>query len=122
VQADLAAQGFTVLHPLTEHAPFDLVAYAGGKFYRVQARYRSLCAGSILDFRSVWNDRKGTLYRTMDKSEVDRVAAYCPNTDRCYYVDPRVFGSRGVKLRFVKSGNRQRKNVKLATEFLRMIV
>src|SRR5271157_5264940 len=123
VQADLAAQGFTVLHPLTEHAPFDLVAYGSGKFYRVQVRYRSMCAGSIyLDFRSVWNDRKGTHYRTMDKNEVDRVAAYCPDTDRCYYVDPRVFGSRGVTLRFVEPGNRQRKNIKLATDFLRMSV
>ncbi|PYX78578.1 MAG: hypothetical protein DMG70_31095 [Acidobacteria bacterium] len=34
VPADLAAPGFTVLLPRTEHAPFDLVAYASGKFYR----------------------------------------------------------------------------------------
>lgn len=29
--ADLAAKGFTVLFPATEHAPFDLVAYAEGQ-------------------------------------------------------------------------------------------
>ncbi len=30
VHADLASQGFTVLFPATEHAPFDLVAYEAG--------------------------------------------------------------------------------------------
>lgn len=30
--ADLTAQGFMVLMPLTEHAPFDLVAYRDGVF------------------------------------------------------------------------------------------
>lgn len=30
--ADLVAKGFDVLFPTTEHAPFDLVAYAEGTF------------------------------------------------------------------------------------------
>lgn len=121
VHADLAAQGFTVLHPLTEHAPFDVVAYLRGRFYRIQVRYRSATCGAIdLDFRSVWNDRKGTHYRSMNKDDVDRVAAYCPETDRCYYVDPKDFGSRGLTLRFTKPKNQQKKNVKLAEDFQRM--
>ena len=37
--ADLAAKGFTVLFPATEHAPFDLVAYAEGLFHRLQVKY-----------------------------------------------------------------------------------
>jgi len=91
--ADLTAPGFTVLLPRTEHAPFELVAYASGKFYLV--RYGSPYAGSIyLGFRSVWNVRKGTHDRAIAKTEVDRVAAYRPNTNRCRYVDPSVFRSR----------------------------
>ncbi|MDR7289516.1 hypothetical protein J2S38_002579 [Mycolicibacterium senegalense] len=31
--ADLVAKGFYVLFPATEHAPFDLVAYAAGTFH-----------------------------------------------------------------------------------------
>lgn len=30
--ADLVTKGFYVLFPTTEHAPFDLVAYADGAF------------------------------------------------------------------------------------------
>jgi hypothetical protein len=41
VHADLVGKGFTVLFPATEHAPFDLVAYAAGEFHRLQVKYRS---------------------------------------------------------------------------------
>ncbi|MCL1870311.1 MAG: group I intron-associated PD-(D/E)XK endonuclease [Promicromonosporaceae bacterium] len=44
--ADIVGQGFTVLFPATEHAPFDLVAYADGTFYRVQVKYRSALTGA----------------------------------------------------------------------------
>ncbi len=39
-QVDLLEQGFAVLLPLTEHCPFDLVAYKDGEFRRVQVKYR----------------------------------------------------------------------------------
>jgi len=65
-------------------------------------------------------DRNGTHYRCMNKDEVDRVAAYCPDTDSCYYADPKAFGSRGLTLRFTKPKNQQKKNVKLAEDFQRM--
>ena len=38
-QLDLFEQGFTVRVPLTEHLPFDLVAYKEGEFRRVQVKY-----------------------------------------------------------------------------------
>jgi len=34
-QIDLFEQGFTIFVPLTEHCPFDLVAYKDGEFRRV---------------------------------------------------------------------------------------
>jgi hypothetical protein len=46
--ADLVTQGYVVLFPATEHAPFDLVAYRNGEFERVQVKYRS--AGSGVSF------------------------------------------------------------------------
>ncbi len=57
-QADLAAQGFMVLLPLTEHAPFDLVIYKDRVFRRVQVRYRTCKPNGCFDvrLRSVWND------------------------------------------------------------------
>ena len=54
--ADLVTKGFYVLFPATEHAPFDLVAYADGTFHRVQVRYRAARGGAVqLNLRSTWS-------------------------------------------------------------------
>jgi hypothetical protein len=87
--ADLVEQGFIVLFPTTEHAPFDLVAYDEGEFHRVQVKYRSAKAGRVyVRFQSFWADRNGTHSVVMDKSSLDVVCIYCPETDECYYVRP----------------------------------
>jgi hypothetical protein len=46
VHADLVGKNMIVLFPMTEHAPFDLVAYADGHFNRLQVKYRSARGGS----------------------------------------------------------------------------
>lgn len=115
--ADLAGKGFTVLFPVTEHAPFDLVAYAGGEFHRLQVKYRSARGGSVkVQFRSMWADRHGTHTTPMDKDAIDIVCIYCPDTDQCYYVRP---GSHGtsVTLRIVPSKNGQLTGVLDAESF-----
>jgi hypothetical protein len=121
--ADLADQGFVVLTPLCEHAPFDLVGYRDGVFVRVQVKYRALSASGAIDvqFRSSWSDSKGTYVRPLDKQDVDVVCVYCPDTRACYYVDPRRFG-RSVSLRVTSSRNRQERNVLLAEEFRRVLI
>ena len=48
-QLDLYEKGYTVLLPLTEYAPFDLVAYKDYQFLRIQVKHRHL-------------SEKGTLY------------------------------------------------------------
>ena len=120
VHADLIERGATVLLPLTEHAPFDVVAYMDGEFYRVQVKYRTMTAGGLaIHFRSVWADRHGVHSRRMPRDEVDVVAIYCPDTAECYYIDPQDFGE-SVKLRVVEPKNGQRANIILAAEFRAM--
>lgn len=117
VHADLAGKGFTVLFPVTEHAPFDLVAYARGEFHRLQVKYRSARAGAVkVQFRSTWADRHGTHTTPMDKDVVDFVSVYCPETDRCYYVRPGAHG-RSVTLRIAPSRNGQQAGVLFADSF-----
>jgi hypothetical protein len=41
-QVDLYEKGYMILHPQTEHAPFDLVVYKDKNFKRVQVKYRNL--------------------------------------------------------------------------------
>jgi hypothetical protein len=115
--ADLASQGLTVLFPATEHAPFDLVAYASGEFHRLQVKYRSARAGAItVKFRSMWADRDGTHTTPLDKGAIDLVCIYCPETDKCYYVRPDAHGS-SVTLRIVASRNGQQVGVLDAAAF-----
>ena len=94
-QVDLFEQGYAILAPLTEHSPFDLVAYRDGEFRRVQVKYRKL-----------------------DKDEVDLYCVYCPDTDECYYLNPKEFGSNAT-LRVEAPKNGQMKNVKFAADYRR---
>ncbi|RMG36276.1 MAG: hypothetical protein D6720_05430 [Gammaproteobacteria bacterium] len=120
-QLDLFEQGFMILNPVTEHAPFDLVAYRGGRFLRVQVKYKSLdgSGGITVHFRSSWADKDGTKMRQVDKDEIDLYCIYCPDTDACYYFDPKLFG-RSVTLRVEAPKNNQSRHVKYADDFRRV--
>ncbi|WP_286291928.1 group I intron-associated PD-(D/E)XK endonuclease [Methylomarinovum tepidoasis] len=120
-QLDLFEQGYLVMIPLTEHAPFDLVAYREGKFLRVQVKYKSVdhTGGITVHFRSSWADKEGTHTRFVDKDEIDLYCIYCPDTDMCYYLDPKKY-NRSVTLRVEAPKNNQSQNVKSAADFRRV--
>jgi hypothetical protein len=87
VKLDLFEQGFLILNPETEHAPFDLAIYKDGIFKSVQVKYRSLNKRGALEvvFRNTHCDSRGTVFREVDKNHIDIYAVYCPDTDTCYY-------------------------------------
>jgi len=119
--ADLVEQGFIVLFPSTEHAPFDLVAYADGVFHRVQVKYRSMRRGGVkLEFASNWSDRNGTHRLALDKTAIDVVCIYCPEADECYYLRPLDHGVT-VTLRIAPTRNNQRAGVLPASSFRRLL-
>ena len=119
-QVDLFEQGFTICVPQTEHAPFDLVAYKNGEFRRVQVKFRALGQNGALQIRfaSCWADRNGTHTVPIDKDEVDLYCVYCPETDACYYLEPKKFGSN-VTLRVEASKNSQTRRVNFASDYRR---
>ena len=119
-QLDLFEQGYTVLLPLSEHCPFDLVAYRAGEFRRIQVKYRSTDRhGKIeIKFSTCWNDRHGTHTTPIDKNEVDLFCVYCPDSDECYYVDPDEFG-KNVSLRVRTPKNGQVTGVRYAADYRR---
>lgn len=120
-QADLHQQGYQILIPLTEHAPFDIAIYKDNKFKRVQVKYKSLDRNGKLEvhFRTCWADKNGTHMRAIDKNSVDLYCIYCPDTDECYYLDPKDF-RRSASLRVEKSKNNQSRFVKLAADYRRV--
>lgn len=115
-QVDLARRGYAVLLPLTEHAPFDLVAYKDGRFYRVQVKYRTVKNGFV-SFRlsTCWADRHGVHTVPVDLSSVDLFCIYCPETDRCYYVDPQTCPPH-VQLRIEPPRSGQQKRIRWAKD------
>lgn len=117
--ADLIGKGYQVMLPMTEHAPFDLVAYRSGRFLRVQVKYRSMGpTGTVdVDFKAVWSDRQGIHKRRIDRTEIDIFCIYCPETDTCYYLCPPI-GQDSVKLRITPSRNNQRTGVWFAEDHL----
>jgi hypothetical protein len=120
-QVSLYEQGYSILLPLTEHAPFDLVAYKGNDFKRVQVKYKALDKnGSLtIKFRSCWTDRHGTHMKAVDKETIDLYCLYCPDTDECYFLDPKEF-EKSVTLRVERPKNNQQHHIKLAADYRRV--
>ncbi len=120
-QLDLFEQGFMILQPMTEHAPFDLVAYRGGCFVRIQVKHRKLDRTGKLElkFRGSWADKHGTHSVPVDKDEIDLICVYCPDTDECYYLDPGQFGFSAC-LRVEATKNGQSRGVRFAKDFRRV--
>ena len=117
-QLGLFEQGYLILQPVTEHAPFDLVAYKDNAFKRVQVKYKSLDkSGAItLHFRSCWTDKNGTHMQAVDKEQIDLYCIYCPETDECYFLDPKAF-DKSVTLRVEIPKNNQNKHIKFVTDY-----
>ncbi len=120
-QVDLNRKGYTVLIPLTEHSPFDLVAYKDGKFERVQVKYRSSTNGEVIQvpFSSRWASKTGNHIVPIDKNEVDLYCVYCPDTEKCYYLRPKDFGAT-VHIRLAPTKNGISKGVHMASEYERI--
>ena len=118
VKLDLFQQGFLILIPETEHAPFDLVVYKDGQFKTVQVKFRNLTKRGVLEipFRSCYSTSKGVITRKVEKAVIDIYAVYCPQTDTCYYFDPKQFRN-SLSLRVNASLNNQQVNIHPADTF-----
>jgi hypothetical protein len=114
---DLVEKGYVVLFPTTEHAPFDLVAYDGIRFIRIQVKYRRAVNGSVqIRLESWWADRNGSHGKPINKSEIDVFCVYCPDTNKCYYFKPE-HAKTYFSLRIDTPKNNQSKNINFAEDF-----
>lgn len=87
-------------------------------FWRVQVKFRAAKAGALeVRFRTSHADRRGIHDVPMNKDAVDVVCVFCPDTSRCYYVDPKRFCG-GLTLRIAPARNHQEKRVLWAEDFV----
>lgn len=117
-KVDLHTKGYIILSPETEHAPFDLVAYKENKFHRIQVKYRTIVKGVIqIKMETSWADKHGVHIKPYDRSELDYVCIFCPDTDKCYYINCDEI-IKTISLRINLPKNNQSKNINLADNYL----
>jgi prevent-host-death family protein len=111
--------GIPVLKPMTEHGRYDLVFDFGFRLLRVQCKWANLrdavvrvhLAGSYLTPR-------GYVRNSYSAEEIDAVAAYCGELDRCYFLPIELIaGQRSIYLRLTPPNNAQRAALNWASEY-----
>ena len=111
--------GIVVSRPLSDGARYDLVFDLGAELVRVQCKWAAR-AGEVLCVRC-WTSRrapKGHIRSVYTADEVDAIAAYCPDLQRCYFVPMASFqGWRAVQLRLGPTKNNQQRGIHWAEAF-----
>lgn len=83
VIADLTRKGVVVFVPaVSEHLPFDLVAYKDGRLLRIQCKYSS--SGNV-SAGTNWADRHGSHKRMYTADDFDYYAVYLPDVSKVVY-------------------------------------
>jgi PD-(D/E)XK endonuclease len=110
-----------VLRPMVEHARYDLAFEIGDRIYRVQCKWGGLHKnGAVIraSLTSSWCTPSGYERRYYTADEIDLVAVYCGELDRCYLLPSSlVAGRRGIQLRLKPTKNGQRACLNLAVDF-----
>jgi prevent-host-death family protein len=112
--------GFGVMKPLTDGHPYDLILEVGGRLLRVQCKWARRLDGAVnvAAIRSRRIAGGGQRRSTYSAAEVDIVAAYCAEHDRCFAVPIGLFGRSGhLLLRLYPARNGQRAGLHFADDF-----
>jgi prevent-host-death family protein len=111
--------GIDVLKPMAEHGRYDLLFNLPGQALRVQCKWAPLENGCVL--MRVYSCRRGPeglRRKSYTADEIDAVAGYCPELDRCYLVPMAVIAERRVMhLRVEPARNNQVGAVNIAEAY-----
>jgi prevent-host-death family protein len=120
IAKEAASLGVSVLTPLTEHERYDLVLGISGRFLRVQCKWASR-QGDVVNVRlksSYHSPTRGYVMSTYSADEIDAVAAYCGDLDRCYLLSIDLVAGHGeISLRVGKPRNGQRAALNWAADY-----
>ncbi len=112
--------GIGVLKPLTDGHRYDLAFdLESGRLVRVQCKWAPL-HGNVIVVRACSHRRTamGLTRTSYSATEIDALAAYCPDLDRCFYLPgERVVDRTELLLRISPSRNNQRRGVNWADDF-----
>jgi hypothetical protein len=122
-QCDLFEKGYSIFTTQSEHYPFDLIIYKDNTFKKVQVKYRSINSKGVIEIKlaTTWSDKNGIHESLYDKNDIDIICVYCPNTDKCYYINA-LLVNECVTLRVKPLENTQKNNpsINFADNFLQI--
>ena len=119
IAAAAARLDIGVFKPLTDGERFDLIFNVTPGLLRVQCKWASM-HGEVLVVRcySCRRAREGLRQRAYTAGEVDLIAAYSSELDRCFVLPPPLFHERRtIHLRLSHSRNNQRTGINWADDF-----
>jgi hypothetical protein len=113
IAAEAIALGIDVYRPVGEGGRYDLIFEISDSLWRIQCKWAPR-HGDVVVLRcySCRRNREGLVRRKYQPGEVDAFAAYCPDTNRCYFLPYASFAGRTqVQLRLAPSKNNQAEGI-----------
>jgi hypothetical protein len=111
--------GVGVYKPVSYGERCDLIFECDRKLFRIQCKW-SPCLGNVIVVRcrSCRRTGEGIRHRAYTADEVDAIATYCTEVDRCYLVPADLFdGHLQLHLRLAPSRNNQHHGINWADDF-----
>ena len=118
IEAELVRLGFNVLRPVVEDR-YDLAVDLGGRLVRIQCKSAPM-RGDVVVVRARTNRRAPEGYRrtVYTPDEVDVIAAYAPDLDRCFGIPMRDFPASGsMYIRVSPTRNQQRAGLHFGDDY-----
>jgi prevent-host-death family protein len=113
--------GIEVLKPAAEHGRYDLAFDLGERILRVQCKWGALDRQSeviVTRIRGSRHTPHGYVLRTYTEDEIDAVAIYCGELDRCFLIPITEISGQGmIHLRLGPARNAQRAAVNWADDY-----
>ncbi len=111
--------GVPVLRPMTEHGRYDLAFEVGGRVLRVQCKWAGVRGGVVVvNLRTSYLTKTREVRAAYGADEIDAVAAYCEDLDRCYLLPIElVQDMRAIHLRLHPPRNGQRAALHWAADY-----
>lgn len=120
IAAAAVEPGIGVAFPLGDGCRYDVIFDLHPELMRVQCKWAAR-QGDVVAVRFRTNRHspiRGYIATRYTADEVDAIAAYCPELDRCYVLPIAEFeGLAGAHLRLAPCRNNQRRGVRMASDY-----
>ena len=119
IAAEAIKHGAIVLRPIVEGGRYDLMFDVKGRWIRVQCKWAPRKGNVIVvNMRTSRMTPRGYVRTTYASAEVDAIAAYCPDLDRCYLIPiGEVLGRQAIHLRLSPAVNNQEAAIRYASSY-----